>query len=248
MNRILDERGLAGPILIGVVAWALGAVLLLTNTLVSAQQIDERVQVITSEVSPIDQNLDSVALAAEVNEKAAAIKAAAEPLPKQAGEVADLSNTIEASATSIGKVAGPINDSVHGIEDKVTSINKTVPEINATVKSINTTVKDIGATVTALNGTVKGINADVLSIDGHVASIGGSAKGIFSSLDTTLGVVKSIRGEHKVASGFGDGIAGINRRADTVINLANGSKRDTGNVLAHVKSIDTSAKNIDTKT
>ena len=35
-----DEAGLAGKILVGVIAWALGAVLLLTNTLVAAQQIE----------------------------------------------------------------------------------------------------------------------------------------------------------------------------------------------------------------
>ncbi|HLJ09286.1 MAG TPA: hypothetical protein VKX24_12175, partial [Acidimicrobiia bacterium] len=55
--RLDDERGLAGKILVGVVAWALGAVLLLTSTLVSAQQIDSRVERIRHTVSPIDHNL-----------------------------------------------------------------------------------------------------------------------------------------------------------------------------------------------
>ena len=40
-SRFRDEAGLAGKILVGVIAWALGAVLLLTNTLVAAQQIEE---------------------------------------------------------------------------------------------------------------------------------------------------------------------------------------------------------------
>ena len=35
-SRFRDEAGLAGKILVGVIAWALGAVLLLTNTLVAA--------------------------------------------------------------------------------------------------------------------------------------------------------------------------------------------------------------------
>ena len=57
--RLGDERGLAGKILVGVIAWALGAVLLLTNTLVAAQQINTRVDRITHTVGPIDHDLDA---------------------------------------------------------------------------------------------------------------------------------------------------------------------------------------------
>ncbi len=75
--RFSDETGLAGQILVGVVAWALGAVLLLTNTLVAAQQIDSRVDRITHTVGPIDHDLDSVSLAAETNRIAGEINTAA---------------------------------------------------------------------------------------------------------------------------------------------------------------------------
>src|SRR2546426_477219 len=120
MRRLTDERGLAGKILVGVVAWALGAVLMLTSTLVSAQTI------------------------------------------------------------------------------------------NGTVKEINTTAKGIGTTVN--------------QIDGNVSAINGTVHSIGNNLGVVFGVVKSIRGDHQGVTGFGDGLAGINRRADAIIALVNGIK------------------------
>src|SRR5260221_9432948 len=100
-NRFRDEAGLAGKLLVGVIAWALGAVLLLTNTLVAAQQIDTRVDRITHTVGPIDHDLDSVALAVKTNEIAGEINAAAKPLSGQAGPIIDTTATIHPSPNSI---------------------------------------------------------------------------------------------------------------------------------------------------
>src|SRR4051794_12910211 len=159
MNRIRssDEAGLAGKILVGVVAWALGAVLLLTNTLVAAQQIDTRVDRITHTVGPIDHDLDSVELAARTNEVAEQILAAAKPLSGQAGQIVDATTSIDASARSINSAVGQIGDSVKGIDGSARSINTNVLDINRTVKDINGTAK-------AISGTVNGIDQNVGSI------------------------------------------------------------------------------------
>jgi uncharacterized protein YoxC len=233
-GRIDDERGLAGKILVGVVAWALGAVLLLTNTLVTAQQIDTRVDRIRHTVTPIDHNLDSVKLAVETNRIAQQILAAAKPLSGQADQIIQSTASIDGTARSINTNVDEIGRSVQGIDGSVHSINANVVDVNATAKDINATVRTIGATV---NG-----------IDGNVAGISGSVIGISRNLAAVLEVGRSIRGEHATPlSGFGDGIAAINRRADAIIALVVGVKGDTANILGHVGAIDASARSIDTK-
>lgn len=232
--RFSDETGLAGGILVGVVAWALGAVLLLTNTLVAAQQIDNRVDKITHTVGPIDHDLDSVNLAADTNRIAGEINTAAKPLSGQAQQIVDATASIDTSAKSINSDVAQIGESVNGIGANANSINSNVTEINKTAKDIN--------------GTVKAISGTVNQIDGNVTSIGGTVKGIDANLAAVLEVATSIRGDHAApSSGFGSGIAGINRRADAVIPLVQNIKADTANILASVLKIEASAKSIEGK-
>jgi methyl-accepting chemotaxis protein len=227
-----DEDGLAGKILVGVIAWALGAVLLLTNTLVAAQQIDTRVDRITHTVGPIDHDLDSVNLAADTNRIAQEILAAAKPLEAQAGQIVDATASIDTSAKSINEDVLRIGESVKGIDGTARAINGNVLDINATVKDIN--------------GSAKTISATVNKIDGNVAAINGTVHGIDANLAQVLGVVLSIRGDHAApGTGLGSGIAGINRRADAVIALTQLIKGDTGNILISVRAIEGSAKNIE---
>jgi methyl-accepting chemotaxis protein len=230
-RRFGDESGLAGKLLVGVIAWALGAVLLLTNTLVAAQQIDTRVDRITHTVGPIDHDLDAVTLAAETDRIAQRILAAAKPLSGQVDQVVQATGSIDDSAQSIDTAVGQIGNSVGGIDANARSINANVLDINRTVKDIN--------------GTAKAISSTVNGIDGNVAGIGGTVKNIGGSLAAVLGVAREIRGDHTApASGFGSGIAGINRRADAIIGLAQSIKGDTGNILASVLNIEKSAKSI----
>lgn len=233
-SRFRDEAGLAGKILVGVIAWALGAVLLLTNTLVAAQQIDTRVDRITHTVTPIDHNLDSVKLAAETNRIAGEILVAAKPLSGQADQIIQTTASIDGTAKSINSTVGQIGDTVKGIDGTARSINGNVVDINKTVKEINGTAKTIG-------GTVNGIS-------GNVGSIGASVNGISASLAAVLDTVRSIRGDHGApAGGFGSGIAAIDRRADFIIALVTAIKGDTANILASAGNIEASARSIDSK-
>ncbi len=226
-----DETGLAGKLLVGVVAWALGAVLLLTSTLVNAQQIDNRVDRITHTVGPIDHDLDSVALAVKTNETAQQILAAAQPLSGQADQIVQATASIDGSAKSINSTVGQIGQAVQGIDGNARSINGTVLDINRTVKDIN--------------GTAKTISGTVNSIDGRVGSIGGAVRGIAASLDAVRDTARGIRGDHAVTDGFGTGIAGINRRSDAAIALVQLIKGDSGNILISVRKIEASAKGIE---
>jgi prophage DNA circulation protein len=231
--RFSDEAGLAGKILVGVIAWALGAVLLLTNTLVAAQQIDTRVDRITHTVGPIDHNLDSVALAIKTNDIAGQILTAAKPLSGQADQIVQATTSIDGSAKSINTAVGQIGEAVKGIDGNARSINGNVLDINKTVKDINGTAKTISSTV---NG-----------ISGNVTAIGGSVNGISGRLSSVLAVVQQIRGDHAATGPTGVGIAAINRRADAIIGLVQAIKGDTGNILVSVKHIEASAADINQK-
>ena len=227
------ETGLAGKILVGIVAWALGAVLLLTNTLVAAQQINSRVDRITNTVGPIDHDLDSVALAVQTNETAQKILTAAKPLSGQADQIIQATASIDGSAKSIDSAVAQIGGSVKGIDNNAQSINGTVVDINKTVKGIN--------------GTARTISGTVNSIDGNVAAIGGSVHSIADRLGAVLDTARLIRGDHATvgAGEFGLGIAGINRRADAAITLVQIIKADTANILTTVRNIEVSAKSIE---
>ena len=225
-TRFAGEGGLAAGILVGVIAWALAAVVMLTSTLVTANQIDDTVAYIRTQVSPIDRDLDSVKLAEKTNDIAGDILTAAEPLSGQLGTVLDKTNSIDATAKSINTTAGQINQVVH-------SINATAGEINGSAHSINDKVK-------AINGSVRSIQASVNEINPTAKRIEGNFAG-------TLAATRSIIGDHQAAAP-GTGLSGAARRVDVLNGLIQALKGDLGNILARVGTIDKSAKSIDNKT
>lgn len=225
-TRFRTESGLAAGILVGVIAWALAAVVMLTSTLVTANQIDDTVAYIRTQVSPIDRDLDSVKLAEKTNDIAGDILTAATPLSGQLGTVLENTGSIDATAKSIDTTAGEINQVVH-------SINATAGEINGSAHSINDKVK-------AINGSVRSIQASVNEINPTAKRIEGNFAG-------TLAATRSIIGDHK-AAGLGTGLSGAARRVDVLNGLIQALKGDTGNILARVGTIEKSAKSIDNKT
>ena len=224
-SRLSDESGLAGQVLVGVVAWAFVSVACLVTILMTANHIDERVAFIRGVVSPIDHDLDSVKLLESVNARADAINAAAAPLSAQLGTVKDHTDSILGEAAAIDDTAKSINTTVHGIDGNVDDIHGSVVSINSIVQAINGTVRDIDANATSINGTAH-------SIEGSIAAI-----------DTTA---KVIRGDHN-ANGLGGGLAGAARRLDVLLGQITGIKGDTGNILALVGTIQNTAKSIDHK-
>jgi ABC-type transporter Mla subunit MlaD len=233
--RLAGEDGFAGKFLVGAIAWALGAVLLLSSTLVSAQQIDRRVDVIKHTVTPIDHDLDSVRLTGEIAATAAQIDAAGKPLPGQLDQVVQATGSIDTSAKSILASSESINRSVHSIDDSARSINENSRSINGTVRSINGTSHDIETTVRSVLSNSEGINA--------------SARGINDSFGAVLGLTESIKGPADVPSGtYGDGFAGSSRRALRVITNVANIRSDLDRVLEVLPSIIKHAQSIDGKT
>lgn len=221
MARLTDENGFAGKFLVGVIAWALGAVFMLSSILVSAQQIDRRVGVITHTVSPIDNDLDSVKLTSEIAATAGQIDAAAKPLPGQLDQVIQATGSIDTSAQSILDSSQSINKTVHSIDRSVRPINDSSRAIESTVRS-------------------------VLS---NAESIHGSARGISDSFSGVLGLTESIKGPADAPEGaYGGGFAGSSRRAGRVIANVTNVRADLDRILGVLPSIISHATSIDQKT
>lgn len=187
-----DERGIAGTILVIVIAWALAAVLMLTATLVSAQSIDRHVAVITTEVSEIDDDTTSVALAADTAQIAQGIDRAARPLSGQLDQVIDAAGNIDGTVNSILATAG----------------------------EINTTVKSIGATAGSINSTVDSIHGNVGAILGVVGSIHSGVEGINARAERALGIIRAVQADlanvrNQVRVGTNDD-AGIRGHAESI--------------------------------
>lgn len=207
-----------------IVAFALAAVLMLTGTLLAARRIDHRVRTITHLTSSIDNNLNSIQLAARTGRIAGRIWVAAKPLSGELGEVIRAGNGIQGSADSILTTAGAINARAVAIEGTAGSINRNVRAIQANARSIDGTVGSLDGTVHAINRNALSIGNSVGSINTSVASIGGSANRIVGIFGLVL------RSSDQADSR----VAGINKRVRADQVLVRPLKRSLDEVLNQV--------------
>ena len=176
--RRRDQGGIVAVNLVLFLGFALYAVVQLTRTTLAAQQIDERVGVITRDVggpAGIDQNLDEVPKLDLTNETAAKIRAAAEPLSGDAQQIIDAAQSI----------SGTVSD----INTNAETINGTVKQIAGNVGSISASVRTIGANATTLNSTVTDIRSGVAGINQRVTIVIDLANAIRSDLGNVNSVV-----------------------------------------------------------
>ena len=221
---------LPGIVLVIVIAWALAAVLMLTGTLINAREIKDDVDVINGQVSPIEKDLQSVALAAKTVDISSGINAAAKPLSAQATQILQAAQRIDATARSILNTAGTINQTAK-------TINNTVRQIEANVITINGRVQAIGGLVGSIFSRVQTIGGRVASIHNLVgrqgatdaSSIAGNVQRILRTATDLDPVVQSID-----QGGSTGGVAAINVRADRAIAGAAGIKSDFDQILANV--------------
>jgi len=178
LRRRQDEQGgIVAVNLVLFLGFALYAVVQLTRVTLAAQQIDERVVVITKEVNPIDQNLNEVPKLDLTNKTAAEIKVAADPLT---GEAQDIINAAQS-----------INGTVSEINANAETINGTVKQIAGNVGSISSSVRTIGSNVNTLTGTVNDIRGGVAAINRRVDVIIGLANAIRPDLNNVSSVVST---------------------------------------------------------
>lgn len=223
--------GLAGVILVIVIAWALAAVLMLTGTLTNARQINKRVKLVNAQVNPINKNLAFVALAARTGRISARIRVAAQHLSGEAAQILTVAGHIETKAGSILAKAGSINN-------VVTSINGNAHAINSTVHAIGSNVSSIGSSVSSISGSVSSIGARVASIHSKVGTIESTVGPIGATNGSINANVTRIRdrlgGTLSAAQDIRGGVVDINNRADVIIGLSKALKGDFDNILGTV--------------
>ncbi len=208
---------LPGLLLVIVIFWALAAVLMLTGTLINAREIEDDVAVINNQVTPIDEDLDNIKLAAETNRIATRIREAATPLTGQLDDVISAARSIDRRASSILSTAGDINETAGAINGTVRSINANVTSISGSVVSIHGTVQDIGASVDSIHGTVRSIFANVVNIFSTVGPAGATDRSIRGNVRRILRTFVALRPE---VNSIDRGVSAINRRADRAADAA----------------------------
>src|SRR5436190_24221603 len=95
------DRGQAGITLIIVIAWALSAVLILTRTLVAAQEINNKVTDIASKLTGAKGDTSYVSPLNKSENTANAVLAAAQPLTGQLGIVKNTASHIQQQVDGI---------------------------------------------------------------------------------------------------------------------------------------------------
>lgn len=237
-----DVGGAVGFAVLLFIAFALGAVILLSSTVLSAINIKNNVRkTITPAVTGINSNLNSVPLLDRINAIAGRILGAAQPLKTEADQIVSTTGSINDKTTTIHNSAVSINGAVRSIDGAVGLINGNLGSIKPTVSSIRGTVNSINGAVTSVGSNVDAISSSVGPINTSVNSINGT----FSNL---LPVVTDIRGVSGSAgpgvvaiADRGTGVAGIDDRASMVIGLANLIKGDTATILGVVPAINANA-------
>jgi hypothetical protein len=178
LARLHGQRGIVGLNLALVVAFALFAVTELTRVVVAASQIDDRVEVIVTEVGPGSNvsRLDETQKLTETGRLAEEILAAAQPLSASAQEIVEAANSIDSTAGSIRLNAGEINQTVHGIDSTTSQLLPVVRSINGSdggVEGINRRVQAALPVVGGIQANLSRANifGTLASVDRHAVAI-----------------------------------------------------------------------------
>jgi cell division protein ZapA (FtsZ GTPase activity inhibitor) len=182
--RKAGEAGVVGANLAITLAFALFAVIQLTRTTLAAQQIDDRVETITSDVGEIDEELVNVPKLDETVRIVDGIEAAAAPLTGQADQILTAARSIDGTVSSILANATSIGGTVVSIRGNLGALQPVVRSINDGVATIN------GQADRAIE-LVRGIKLDLDNVLAEVGS-GGAAGHTLNGQKTISGHANSI--------------------------------------------------------
>lgn len=171
MRVIRNDRGQAGFALIIVIAWALSAVLILTRTLVAAQEINSKVTVITADLASSKHDTGYVSQLDQTEQTASQILAAAQPLTGQLATVVTTAQDIQKQVDGITPPVQSINGLVHTIQGQVASIYGVVNGGSGSIAQILATIR--GSQSSVILRDVNQIKSDTTSIVQNVNGIEG---------------------------------------------------------------------------
>jgi methyl-accepting chemotaxis protein len=184
-----QKRGEGGIVAVNLtltIAFALFAVIMLTKTTIAAQQIDDRVKIITTEVGPGSNvsRLDETAILNTVADRADQILAAAKPLSGQANEVLVAAKSIDSTVTQINGNAGEINSTVKSINGTLSAAAPVVDEIHQGIIDINNRLDRVLGSVSGIKADTTPILSNVISINSNAGAICGAPPGSGTLLTT----------------------------------------------------------------
>ncbi len=174
-------------------AFALFAVIQLTRTTIAAEQIDDRVEVITADVGDIDDELVNVPKLDETSRIAKQILAAAQPLSGRADEIVVAARSIDATVSNILGNATSINATVGGIRGNLAALQPVVRSINDGVAAINGRVDRVIGLVAGIKVDLDNVLAQVGTggAAGHTGAGGRTISGHANSIDCSTAVLNS---------------------------------------------------------
>lgn len=180
------ERGIVAVNLTVTIAFALFAVIMLTKTTIAAQQIDDRVKIINTEVGPGSNihRLDETAILNTVADRADQILVAAKPLSGQANDVLVAAKSIDNTVSAINSNAGEINSTVKSINGTLSALSPVVGEIHQGIIDINNRLDRVLAPVTGVKADTTQILSNVASINSNAGAICGAPPGNGTLLHT----------------------------------------------------------------
>lgn len=191
--RMRGQAGVVGANLAITLAFALFAVIQLTRTTLAAEQIDDRVETIVSDVGSIDEDLVNVPKLDETNRIAKQIRAAAAPLSAQADEILVTARSIDATVSGILANAGSINGTVRGIRGNLSTLQPVVRSINDGVETINgqadNVIRDVRNIKTDLANVLTHVGGG--GTGGHNNAGGKTISGHANSIDCSIAILNS---------------------------------------------------------
>ena len=198
-RRMEGESGIVGFNLAVVIAFALYAVIQLSRVVLAATQIDDRVDVIITEVGPGSNvsRLDETQKLNETGRMAEEILVAAQNLSARAGTIIETAQSIDGTVSQILKNAGEINQTVRGIDATTKALQPVVRNINGdnTMSAQTGGVAAINMRAQAAIPVVAGIQTDLSrnNILGVLASVDRHAVAICNSTALNLVSLGSAR-------------------------------------------------------
>jgi hypothetical protein len=187
LRRQEDERGIVGFNLAVVIAFALYAVIQLSRVVLAATQIDDRVEVIITEVGPGSNvsRLDETQKLNETGRMAEEILVAAQNLSARAGTIIETASSIDGTVSQILQNASEINQTVRSINGTASALLPVVQTIHGDDSLSVTTggVAAINKRAATATPVVQGIQSDLsrANILGILASVDRHAVAICNS-------------------------------------------------------------------
>ncbi len=189
----MTSSRLAKAVLAVLGVWGLLAGLMLIRTLVATKQIHKNVTAITSSLSEIDKNSESIGLMEETSRLSGELLTASAPLPATLEDMRGVTAGLAGKVDSILAGTTEIERNSREIEQKVVSARDTAAAISGSVKGIGQSLASILATLRTtqaaageINTSTRGINtvvADLLPVTKRIDSgIGKANDGIVEAL------------------------------------------------------------------